>query len=511
MEYIRKNILLIVVFLTGAAVLVIEVVAVRVLSPYFGNTIFTVSSVLSVILAALSLGYYVGGKLADQHPSLKWFFGIILTSGLSVLILHVLTLLILPFLGFALSITSGPLISALILFFIPGFLLGTLSPFVIKLQKTLLPEEGIGSVSGKVFFWSTLGSICGSLLTGFVLIPNFGINQIILVTGIFLTFLGLLPLIYLRTSRKKVGRISALVIVVLALALSFARVPNEEVLFSEEGVYERMTVYDGTYNGRPARFFQQDRSNSGGMYLDSEELMYEYSKYYVAYKVFKPDIENTLVIGGGAYSIPKALLKESPDVKVDVAEIEPSLFELSKKYFQVPDDPRLVNYVVDGRRLLHDSNKEYDLIFSDVYYSLFSIPTHFTTKEFFETAKSKMSPGGVFMANMIGDLSQDEVSLIMSEIKTFRTIFPNSYFFAVRSPDSLETQNNIFIGYNSDRKVDLASYEIRNHKDEAIRTLNQQAIDIEGLDFSKHIVLTDNFAPVEHLTSKILKKGLPGK
>ena len=171
-QFIKHNLLSIMVFITGACVLVVEVVATRILSPFYGNTIFTVSSVISVILAALSLGYYVGGRLSDRHPNLRWFFGLITISGVSLLFFHLLGIMLLPFLGKVLSISSGPLISSIFLFFFPAFLLGMLSPYAVKLQSVYFPQQGIGSVSGNIFFWSTLGSIIGSLLTGFVFIPH---------------------------------------------------------------------------------------------------------------------------------------------------------------------------------------------------------------------------------------------------------------------------------------------------------------------------------------------------
>lgn len=188
MEYIKKYFLLATVFITGASVLIIEIVALRILSPFYGNTIFTVSSVITVILAALSLGYYVGGKLADRHPSTRVFFGIILISGLALLLLHFLGAIILPILSLLLSISTGPLVSSMFLFLVPALLLGTLSPYAIKLQSVQFPQEGVGSVAGKIFFWSTLGSIVGSLLAGFVLIPKFGIDQIIIANGMVLFF-----------------------------------------------------------------------------------------------------------------------------------------------------------------------------------------------------------------------------------------------------------------------------------------------------------------------------------
>jgi len=116
-KFLARNLLLISVFITGACVLIVEVVAVRILSPHYGNTIFTVSSVISAILAALSVGYYAGGRFADRHPSLRWFFGIILLSGLVLLAFHFLGLIILPILSFSLSVIIGPLVSSLLLFF----------------------------------------------------------------------------------------------------------------------------------------------------------------------------------------------------------------------------------------------------------------------------------------------------------------------------------------------------------------------------------------------------------
>ena len=209
------------------------------------------------------------------------------------------------------------------------------------------------------------------------------------------------------------------------------------------------------------------------MFLDSSDpvdLVYDYTKYYSLYKVFTPRVRNALVLGGGAYSIPKALLHELPDAVVDVAEIEPSFLELAKTIFGAADSPRLRNYVEDGRRFLQDSDTQYDLIFGDVYYSYFSVPPQFTTREFFALAKSRLRSEGVFIANMIGDLSRREPSLIMAEIRTFQTVFPNSYFFAVESAERTDQLQNItLVGYNSDRRVDVTAPPVTTHPQDLIR------------------------------------------
>ena len=209
-SHFNKFALPFVVFITGACVLIIEIVATRILSPYFGNTIFTVSSVIGIVLAALSMGYYFGGKLADKTSSARVFYTIILASGVSVVVLHVLCLILLPVLGNKLSLTSGPLVTAMVLFFAPAALLGMLSPFAIKLQVVRFPGIGIGAVTGGIFFWSTVGSIFGSLFAGFVLIPRFGIDIIVLGVAVTLGIVGMLPL--LRTGALKISLFSLILL-----------------------------------------------------------------------------------------------------------------------------------------------------------------------------------------------------------------------------------------------------------------------------------------------------------
>lgn len=500
MKFFKKYVLLGVVFVTGACVLVIEIVAMRVLSPYYGNTIFSVSSVITVILAALSIGYYIGGRLADRFPTPKLFYGIILGSGLCVLAVELLALTLLPFLGYRLSLVSGPLVSAMILFFLPGLLLGMLSPFAVKLQQILMPEEGIGTMAGKIFFWSTCGSIAGSLGAGFFLIPRFGVNEIFLSVGSLLLGIGVVGMIASRVKKESVLVSVVLSAVLFGTLFSTLRTVGGNVLYEHDGLYEKIVVFDGTYKERPARFLKQDWNNSSAIFLDSKELAYEYSKYYALYKVFSPDLKEALVIGAGAYSIPKVLLQELPDVRVDVVDIEPVLLDVGKQFFFVPDDPRLTHYVEDGRRFLHDAKKQYDFIFSDVY--LASIPAHFTTKEFFEVARKALKTEGVFIANMMGDLSYEKQSFVFSEMKTLQSVFSNSYFFAVQSPHVEELQNLIFVGHKSDKRIDLVEIARNYSGDQFMQELPKKIIDVGKFDLSPYPMLTDNFSPVEYLTAQ---------
>ncbi len=511
-DIVKRFALPLTVFLTGACILIIEIVATRILSPYYGNTIFTVSSVISVILAALSMGYHFGGHLADKHPSLRWFYGLIAISGLLVVVFHATGDAVLPGLSERLSLSVGPLVSSVALFFIPAMLLGTLSPYAVKLQSVRAPKEGIGTISGDIFFWSTLGSIVGSLGTGFILIPHFGLDQIVLAVGGVLFMLGFVPLVLLgsgsdKKAQQKLAVLAGAAVIFASIAPAVLSKPPRNTVYQKDGVYEKITIYDGFMGQRPVRFFQQDLSSSGAMFLDTKnptDLVYDYTKYYSLYKVFSPKPDNALVIGGGAYSIPKALLHDEPQVRVDVSEIEPSLYDLSKQYFDVGDGKRLTPITKDGRRLLRENKKDYDYIFSDVYYSYYSIPSHFTTREFFATAKESLSDDGIFVANLIGSLGRQQPSLIMSEIRTFQSVFENSYFFATKSPSSPDLQNIIFVGSNSAQKFDLATKQVTTNQDPIIADLPAKRIRTERYELSPYPILADNYAPVDYLTSKLI-------
>lgn len=502
----KNTLLLASVFITGCAVLIIEIAATRILSPYYGNTIYTTSSVIGTVLAALSFGYYLGGIASDKNPHHRTFYSIIFIAGLCVILTYAFHITILSNLSLLFSLTSGPLIFSLLLFFIPTFFLGMLSPFAIKLNTVHLDNK-VGQRSGEVFFWSTLGSIVGSLLVGFILIPFFGINTIINATGIFLSLWAIFGLVLSGSKDRKIFTLMTLCFVSeILLIYFFLPIKQQNVIYEKDGVYENIKITDGRLQGHPVRFLSQDKSDSAAMHLDSDELAYLYTRYYGLYKLINPGAQSAFVIGGGAYSIPKALLKDSPTMKVDVVEIEPSLYPLAKQYFNLKDNINLTNYTEDGRRLLSKSLKRYDIIVSDVYYSFFSIPIHFTTKEFFQLAKSRLSDNGVFVGNFAGSLDKNSPSFIFSEIKTFKSIFPNSYFFAVGSPQLNSPQNIIFMGISGSTRINFESTDIKNSKDYIINTLAKKNIDISSTDFTQYQEITDNFAPVEYMVSRVLNR-----
>jgi spermidine synthase len=488
--------LLLSVTLAGMAVLIIEITAIRMLAPYFGNSIFTISSVIGIILAALGLGYYLGGSLADRGPSATWFFSLIVIAGFSVLLLQLLNALVLPGIAYKLSLIDGPLIVSFLMFFLPALFLAMLSPFAITLLHAREAGKGVGNASGLVFFWSTLGSIAGSLATGFLLIPHWGIGNIIAGTGSGLVLLGGAGLLATRKLPKIAPLGLALLGLISGMALGHAGTDGRGVVFAADGLYEKIVIRDIPLRGRTARVLLQDLSVSGGLVLDDGSMAFDYTRYFDLYRLFTPELKTALAIGGGAYTVPRSILHDSPRAIVDVAEIDPSLHALALRYFDLPDDARLRNHVTDGRRFLHDTQERYDLIFSDAYRSFISAPPQFATLEFFRLARSRLREDGVLIANFYGSLAPDTRATIYSVLRTMRAAFPQVYVIATVNPASEELQNFIFVGHNASNpelRADLRK----------VAALELRAADAL---LDSYPVLTDDFAPLEYYAANAIRR-----
>jgi len=508
-NFLKKNLIFFIVFITGASILIIEVTATRILAPYFGNTVFSVSSILGVILGALSLGYYIGGLWADKNPSFSFFFFLIFAAGIFSILIQALSKIALPFLEYGLNMKSGPPVASLILFFVPSLILGTMSPFAIKLQS--LKDSKIGKVSGSIFFWSTLGSIAGSFTAGFFLIPYWGIEKIIISVGLFLITIGVLGVYFFSGENYinfiKKPKVFFFLIFIVSLALISPFLPKpKNIIFQKDGLYSEIVILDTEFKNEKTRLLYLDHVPHGAIFLNSEELPFPCLKYYSLYEIINPRIKRVLFIGGGAYAAPNKILSEQNNIeRVDVVEIEPILYQLAQQYFQLKQDSRLFNHINDGRRFLKEEKRNYDMIFADAYSSIYTIPVHLTTQEFFKLVKDSLSENGFFLINVIGKLEESSDSFLLAEMKTFRSVFENSYFFAVESLDFKDRQNFIFLGLkNENKKIDFNEEKIIKNEKETIRNLPEKIINIKKMNLDSALMLSDDFAPVEYLVAKSL-------
>lgn len=512
-----KPILLATVFTTGAAVLIFEVAAVRALSPFFGTSIYVVSSVLTVILAALSLGYYFGGRLADRRPDVRILYFVIVSSGFMMNILYLLSMGFFPLGGAVLPVTYGPLILALCFFFIPAFMLGIDSPFVIKLLTKTGDDAHNGALVGSTFFWSTLGSIAGSLLSGFVLIPFLGLNVTFVGTAIVLSLWGCCSFLLLRPYASKQTSYPApsigllLLITVMSVWIGATtlksaepKLANGQVIYHTDGYYSQIQVHEhvlSSYN--TTRVLVREINKSSAIKLGSTEFLFQYPEYSRVYRSLLDSTKNYLVIGGGAYTIPRTLLAEDEELQIDVVEIEPGLFDLAQQYFELQDSDRLNNFSMDARYYMRTSDKKYDSIFIDVYQSGHFIPPHLTTQEFFRDVADHMTEEGVLVMNLIGETDNPERNITGSVIKTTNSIFPEVSVY-LASNTSEGRRNLVVVARKAGHTTELPPDFMVDLKMGLAVPAIERLIPLSRFYLPAQQVLTDDLAPVEFLVAKEL-------
>jgi predicted membrane-bound spermidine synthase len=504
---LKRDVLLYVVFFTGLVVLAVEVMAVRVLSPYFGNTVYTFTSVLSIILAALSCGYWYGGRMADKKPNQSHFFRLVFLSGMSVLIAHIFSLLLLPLLSMSFSIVIGPLVAATAFFFVPGLLFGTLSPYVIKLRSQALPERGVGTVSGEVFFWSTLGSIGGSLLSGFFLVPVVGIQISMVVLALLVCVVGGLGLLHAQKA-VTTGALMVSALLVSATVIKPLLPIDGTVIYAADGVYERVSVVDTVLYGQESRLLLLDRSYSSAVALSDGKPVFPYIRLYDLHKLFVSEPTSALVLGAGTGTLAKTLLEQYPDIEVDMVDVEPTLFKLAHEYFFLPDTERLGEHVADARQYLLRTNTSYDLIYGDLFNTLLSAPWHVTTQEFYALMYDRLNDGGIYVGNYIMPLDSGEQSLFFSTLATLNQVFDEVYVFVDQSMKEGVVQNMILLCTKSTDIV-LTKENLQKSGIPELRPLGAHLYPYDKDDLKAHTFFTDNTPASELYTAIMIKRYAP--
>lgn len=505
------------VFITGAAVLVVEIVATRILAPYYGSSTFVFSGILTSVLTALSIGYYVGGVLADRYASSGLLYGSIFVSGVLLLSIRVIDTALFQWADLLSNKMAGLLIISLALFFLPAFLLGIVSPHIIKLQSLAAAHNQVGSTVGRVFFWGTIGSIAGSLFGGFYFVPVWGVSQTLTVWGVLLVVVGISGAVFCWLTEGHNPRPSHMwfrkfwmygigILISVYLVSSSSNVAHfkyERVLYEADGVYSHILVYERQVDdGTTVRHLKRDTNNSSASFVQSDALAYSYSKFVEYIPLLKQDAERFLLIGGGAYSMPRSLVSLYPDIIVDVSEIEPRLFDIAQRYFGLTDITRINNYVQDGRVFLADTEETYDVIFEDAFGAELSLPVHLVTREFYELAQQRLAPGGILMVNYAGMLQgRGAPSVTGSTIKTIMSVFPNTKVYALNKEAPRSLQNIVIVARNGDAEINLDDAVLVNASGQE---QNVRDLEIPTYYFSMEdeVIFTDDVAPLEYLWLK---------
>lgn len=490
----KKYLLEIVVFVSGAVVMIFEIVGSRVFGPYFGTSTFVWTSLIGIILGSLSLGYYIGGKLADRNPELKKLSLIIFCAsiliGISIFIKD-------PLLGLLQknteNIQASLIFGALVLFSPTSILLGMVSPYAAKLKINDLSTSG--SAVGNLYALSTFGSIVGTFLAGFYLIPHFGTNNLLMILVVTLILLSAVVFY----DKEKVFFFFLACILMWAVDGGHF-VSGKENFVDVDTQYSRIWIYDQEHekNGRRkmVRKMGINNENHSSMLIGSNQLVNEYTKYYHLVRHFVPDFQKSLIFGGAGYSFPKDYLLKYPHATIDVVEIDPGVTELAKKYFDLKDNPRMQIFHQDGRTFLNMTNEKYDAIFGDAFGSRYSVPYQMTTVEAVQKEYDVLRDGGVAIINLISTTEYENNDFLRAEYATYKKVFPQVYLFPVQNHEGGALQNIMLVALKSQDAPRFSS------DDEKLNEFLQHEW---GEEIVQDVpILTDDYAPVDYYMSKAL-------
>jgi predicted membrane-bound spermidine synthase len=486
-----------VVFISGAIVMGVEIMASRLLAPYYGDTVYTWGSLIAVIMMALAIGYRKGGRNADRYVSYFEFSNLILKAGVFVVIIPVSAPFIMEFVGeLGLPLMYEPLLPSAILLTIPTMYLGMVSPYALRLTAKNL--DNLGDVSGGLSSLNTIGSIVGTFMTVFFLVPNFGTREIITSMGVFLVGVAMI-----RRKRSFVLAVALLMVLIIVpgniLLRRFVVFGSGANVYSTETPYSTLSVVDNKFAG--TRTLYLNNLPHSAMYINgSVTPVHRYTDYFNLAFGYNPNISRVLFIGGGGFSGPKQFMVDYPDVNISVVEIDPVVVDVAHSYFLVPrTNPRLEIAVMDGRQFLEITGV-YDLIVMDAY-SYTYVPFHLMTDEFMQLASSHLTENGVLVANVIGSLIGDTSELLWSQVVTTKQRIPNVELFKTRDdPDGI-VQNICLVA----TKQRVSQTKVRDNLFETADPRHVEFLDYlyDGEYRWDALVLYDNYAPVEDMLNPV--------
>jgi spermidine synthase len=393
----RRLPLELIVFVVGITTLGSEIAAARLIAPFFGDSTIVWANTIGVVLVALSIGYWFGGRLADRHPHLQGLCLLILVSSVLLALVPIvaqplLSVSVDAFDNVSIGGFAGSLFGVLALIAVPVLMLGAVSPWAIRLKLERI--EDTGETAGRMYAVSTVGSLLGTFSASLLLIPLVGTQRTFLVYAIMLAVIAALGL----------GRRWLLAPVAVALLLL---VPVGVVKAAEEGrvVHEAETLYqyarvveypDGRRQlelneGQAIHSIWRAETVLTGNYWDAHLTL--------PFTLRDDPPEKVAMLGVAGGTVARAYAKYFPDTVIDAVEIDGELFDIGRRWFGLEDRPQLRVHADDARPFLRKTDERYDFIFLDTYRQPY-IPFYLATKEFFELARDRLAPGGAVIINV---------------------------------------------------------------------------------------------------------------
>ncbi len=480
-----------VVITPGAVLMALEIVSSRVLAPHFGSSVYVWGSIIGVFLAAMSIGYFWGGRFADRQPTLAVLGRLIVAAGLAQTVVLLAGAPIVAALG---SLTggspAGTLIATTVLFGPVTMFLAAVSPYAVRLATRDLSL--LGGTAGHLYALSTGGSLLGTLGATFVLIPRFDLESIL---RLLLALTALTSIAALITAARRERFPLALAVSLLLLALIPGTMTQEAGL---ELLADRITPYQTlrVSEADGIRFLHSDGTVHAAVEIESGDPWLSYARQAGTALLLDPNLESFLVLGMGGGSVGTYLQKQMPELAVDYVDIDPAIPELAREHMFFEESALARVHVDDGRRFLTSRPEaRWDYIYVDTYIGQ-SIPFHMATIEFFREIKAHLNDGGVFGLNLISGLDNPfargivrTVSTVFSELYVFIVPSGNYLFLATDRADAPTREQMLATARRLDPEYGFEPSLVRMagfHRD----------LDI---DLTRALLLTDKFAPVNHL------------
>ena len=489
------------VFLTSAAVLVLELLAARLLIPYVGNTLETYTAIIGTILGGIALGTWLGGRAADRRDPAGFLAPLLVAGGALALVTIPLTDALAGSLRGAGPATTTTL--TVLTFLAPAAVLSAVTPAVVKLQ--LAHVDHTGRVVGRLSALSTAGAIVGSFLTGFVLVAVAPTRASIRGVGVLLIVGGLVVELLLRRRGPRDGARRAgsglgapsILVALLAFAGSFAAASPCQV----ESAYFCASVREDPE--RPSgRVLVLDTLRHGYVDLDDPtHLEFAYVAWYGdVITAIAPDGRplDALHVGGGAFSVPRYLRAAHPGSRSVVLELDPAVVRLAEAELGLVAGDDLEVVTGDARLAIAATDGPFDLVVGDAFGGL-AVPWHLATVEFTEGLAARMAPDGVYVLNVI---DHGRLAFLRAELATLAAVFPHVAVLGHPGafdvgPDGASSRGGNFVLIASDAPLPLEGVRAANRargEDDAL--LHGEAL---GAFVGDAAALTDDRAPVDQL------------
>lgn len=490
--------------------MVVEVLGSRVIGPFFGVSLFVWTSLITVTLVALAAGYVAGGILSDRKSSPDYLYAIILAAGISVFLIPFMKGVVLKS-CLPLGLRSGTLISSMILFGPSLFLLGCVSPYIVKIAAREM--KNIGRTVGVFYAISTIGSFLGTVATGFVLIAYFSVSSIFEAAGLVLVVLSTAYFLLFRRKWQPLLFLAVIILLNRPETMKSKVMPDGTrvtEVFSRDGLYGKVKVVDYSYGSIHTRELVIDGLVQGGVDMNNRLPIYEYL-YFMEFLPYSlnPAGKDCLVIGLGAGIIP--IWYEDMGIKTDVVDIDPDVVAAAERYFGFRTSGNVI--LSDARYYLNTPGKAYDFIILDVFNGD-TTPGHILSIEALSSVEKRMTPEGILAINLIGSL-KEETFMTASLIKTVEQVFDTVEIYPTFGSEedgsgSLGdgTGNLVVIAHNSS----LAPFNKEAVKAFPVHPMVRSTLDRymgTRFHFSRDtpaVVLSDDYNPIDFYDSWLKEK-----